>query len=143
MESFFFNITDNRSYKITSYEGYTRVDISNGIVFLDIKTKAKVVMKNLDRLIILTITKNGTLTIGNLTSNSGKSCIYATSRQDFSIDASGEVFILFIADFFLKKYFSGDENEPIDFLYKKIQNELLLELTDSQPIDALTIHIID
>ena len=142
MESFFFNITD-KSYKTTLVDGYKRVDISNGIVFLDIKTKASIHMKNLDRMVILTITKNGNLTINRHTSKNNKSKIYCTSRQDFIIDASGEIFILFIADFFLKRYLSGNKNEPIDYLYDKIQNELSLELIDTQPVDALSLYIID
>ncbi len=142
MESFFFNITD-RSYKITENENLKRVDISNGIVFLDIIIESKLHMKNLDRMVIITVTKNGKLTIDSNISKNSKSEIYCTSRQDFTINASGEVFILFIADFFLKRYLSGDKNEPIDFLYEKIQNELSLELIDTQPVDALSLHIID
>jgi len=139
MESFFFN----KNYQITENDNFKRVDISNGVVFLDIRTQAKLKMKNLDRMVILTITKNGSLAIsGNISKNS-KSNIYCTSRQDFTISASGEVFILFIADFFLKRYLSSNKNEPIDYLYQKIQEELTCELIDTQPVDALSLYIID
>jgi AraC-like DNA-binding protein len=142
MESFFFNITD-KSYKITENEDFKRVDISNGIVFLDIKTQAQLHMKNLDRMVILTVTKNGKLTINDKVSKKSQSNIYCSSRQDFTINAHGEIFILFIADFFLKRYLSSNKNEPIDFLYQKIQNELMCELIDTQPVDALSLYIIN
>ncbi len=148
MESFFFNITD-RSYKITPYQGYNRVDISNGIVFLDIKQKAKLHIKNLDRMIMITVTKKGELIINEhiskkeFISKNSNMKIYCSSRQDFSIDAKGDIFILFIADFFLKRYLCINPNEPINFLYQKTQDELSLESVDAQPIDALSLYIIN
>jgi len=148
MESFFFNITD-RSYKITKHKGYNRVDISNGIVFLDIKQEAKLHIKNLDRMIMITVTKEGKLTIidhlskKEFISKNSNMKIYCSSRQNFSINAQGDVFILFIADFFLKRYLCVNQNEPINFLYQKIQSELSLESVDTQPVDALSLYIIN
>ncbi len=148
MESFFFNISD-RSYKITDNKSFTRVDISNGIIFLDINNKIKLDIKNLDRMVMICAVKNGNLSIidhiskKKFSTKNGNTDIYCSSQQNLSIDGSGNIFILFIADFFLKRYLSLDEHEPIDFLYQKIQNELSLELIDSQPIDALSLYIID
>lgn len=148
MESFFFNTT-NRSYKITENQNFNRVDISNGIVFLDITLEAKLHIKNLDRMVMIPVVKNGTLCIvDNLCkkefiSKNSSTEIYCSSRQDLSIYADGDIFILFIADFFLKRYLSTKIDEPIDFIYEKIQNELSLELINTRPIDALSLYIIN
>ena len=71
MESFFFNITDSR-YKISEIfkknnEYITRVDISNGVVFLDVALESAKVeefpIKNLDRMVMISVVKCGTLNI--------------------------------------------------------------------------------
>ena len=157
MESFFFNITDTR-YKITNLfeedkNHITRVDISNGIVFLDIslKTSQKFHIKNLDRMMMISVIKKGKLEIyDNI--NSRKHILknqtvelFASSKQDlnFTIDNNSEIFILFVADFFLKRYLSSNIYEPIDFLYNKIQDEIPLELLNNQNLDALSLYLID
>jgi AraC-like DNA-binding protein len=160
MESFFFNTTDNR-YKRTALlnikeSHLDRVDISNGVVFLEgvlfNKTK-EINIKNLDRLVMLVMIKEGSVLLNDRISNR-KEClkrgdlgIYCSSRQDMllTIEKSKktDVFILFIADFFLKRYLSGSIDEPIDFLYAKTQKECSLEKIDVQPIDALTLYIIE
>ena len=161
MDSFFFNITDTK-YKTTKLlekndEHITRVDISNGIVFFDINLKKNVDMqfpiKNLDRMVVISVVQEGQFQISDNIKNeeyiSKKDYIniFCSSRQDFSLTIKkaekSKVFILFIADFFLKRYLSSNKNEPLDFLYNKIQDELSLELVDSQPIDALSLYIIN
>lgn len=161
MESLFFNIGDKR-YKTTRLyergeEHITRVDISNGIVFFDIclkkHDKHSFNIKNLDRMVVITVVKEGKFTIrqkGNeesLSSKKDEVNIYCSSRQDFTltIEASdkSDIFVLCIADFFLKRYLSLNKNEPIDFLYEKIQGEIGAEQIDSKPLDALSLHIID
>jgi AraC-like DNA-binding protein len=161
MESFFFNITD-RSYKITDIykknDSYIkRVDISNGVVFLDINLqkyiKQEFKVKNLDRMVAICVIKNGNFNIkDNITNKNFKSKqnqiqIYCSSRQDFilELDQSDktDIFIVFIADFFLKRYLSNSDIEPIDFIYNKIQKELSMELVNSFSIDALSLYIIE
>lgn len=161
MDSFFFNITDTR-YKTTPLfqkdkEHITRVDISNGIVFFDInllKNEDKVFpIKNLDRMIVISVVKNGEFCINdnikkeNFLSKKDEINVFCSSRQDFSLTIKkaeeSNIFILFIADFFLKRYLSSNKNEPIDFLYNKIQGEVSLERINNQPIDALSLYIID
>ena len=146
MESLFFN-TPNQRYKISK----TKVDISNGIFFYDISNRKtqSIKLKNLDQMIMIVVVKYGTVTIENhieskreiLRENSVT--IYGSSKQDFTINVNGEAFILFIADFFLKQYLSFDSNEPIDFLYNKIQKEIILEEINQQPIDALSLYLIE
>ena len=55
---------------------------------------------------------------------------------------TSDVFILFIADFFLKRYLSGRANEPIDFLYAMLQKEISLDLVSQHPIDAMSLYIV-
>jgi len=161
MDSFFFNITD-KSYKITNiYENKTehirRVDISNGIAFFDIYLKAsssqKFHVKNLDRMIVIPVTKKGSFKIED---HIGKKCfdvrddninIFTSSRQDITLTINDEketdIFVLFIADFILKRYLSSNQNEVINFLYNNIQEEVSCELINTLPIDALSLHIIE
>ena len=161
MDSFFFNITDKR-YKVTELfrkknEYIKRVDISNGIVFFDINLQnneeKKFTIKNLDRMTVLSVVKDGSFTLFDeikqqeYISKEDDMNIYCSSRQDFTLTINSEeksnIFILFIADFFLKRYISSDKNEPIDFLYDKIQGEVSLELIESSSIDALSLYTID
>ena len=120
MDSFFFNITDTK-YKTTKLfekkkEHITRVDISNGIVFFDINLENNENMqfpiKNLDRMVVISTVQNGEFEISdnikkeNYTSKKDDINIFCSSRQDFLLTIKkakkSKVFILFIADFFLK-----------------------------------------
>jgi len=161
MESFFFNITDSR-YKITEIlknktDHITRVDISNGVVFLDISLNSQEELdfhiKNLDRMVMISVVKDGSLLINDSIQNQSYNSknsdidICCSSRQDLTLstkpDEKAEIFILFIADFFLKRYLTADMTEPIDFLYSKIQGEVSLEKLNTQPTDALSLYIVD
>jgi len=160
MDSFFFNITDTR-YKITRLtEGerghFKRVDISNGIVFLENKLSdcgQEVRLKNLDRMVMIVMVHRGVLQIDDhLASRSvgvkeGEIGVFSSSRQDMTLSMppchNTDIFILFIADFFLKRYLSGAQNEPIDFLYHKIQQEVSLEKINLLPVDALSMYIVE
>ena len=161
MDSFFFNITDT-SYKVSKIfehdaEHITRVDISNGIVFLDINlhshSKQIFNVKNLDRMVVISVLQKGIFSLHDNITNSTYDAkqdsikIFISSRQDLTLsihDAKEtQVFVLFIADFILKRYLSQDKNEVINFLYKSIQGEVSCQLINTQPIDALSLHIID
>jgi AraC-like DNA-binding protein len=144
LDSFFFNIIDT-GYKVDK----ERVDISNGIVFFDIKKPYKYQLKNLDRFIMIVIVKSGTSILNDHINNqcfidkSGDSTLYVSARQDATLKTTGEVFILFIADFFLKRYLSYRENEPIDMLYHLMQKESSFIQIGKQSLDALSLYIID
>ena len=159
MESFFFNITDT-GYKISeifknSNERIRRVDISNGVVFLDIcvNSSREFNIKNLDRMLMISVVKRGSLNARdnvseqNYKTKDGEISVYCSSRQDISLkfgqEGESEVFILFVSDFFLKRYLTANLNEPIDFLYNKIQGEISLELTNKQSTDALSLYVVD
>lgn len=144
MDSLFFNITDT-SYKVSN----ERVDISNGIVFFDIKKADTRQFKNLDRLIMIAVVKKGKLTIKDhisdkiYTVHNSHCDIYCSSKQDCTLEITGEVFLLFIADFFLKRYKSNKANEPIDFLLGKMQEEISCEKIGTKPLNALTLYLIN
>ncbi len=160
MESLFFNIGDKR-YKTTPLyekgeEHITRVDISNGIVFFDIFLKEgkprSFEIHNLDRMVVITVVKEGAFSVFDNIGGRKFVCeedearIFCSSRQDFTLTIEAkksDIFVLFIADFFLKRYLSLNKNEPIDFLYEKIQGEVGVELIDTKPLDALSLHLID
>jgi len=161
MDSFFFNITD-RCYKITELlthneQHVIRVDISNGLVFFDISlslSEEKVLrLKNLDRMNFIVSAGQGNCLIkDNLTENTFKiiehnTYLFATSRQDIEIAIEpakkSELFILFISDFFIKRYLSDNAYEPINFLHKKLQEEVSLELVNETATDALSLYLID
>jgi AraC-like DNA-binding protein len=161
MDSFFFNLTDTK-YKTTKLfekntEHITRVDISNSIVFFDIKLLDNKTMqfpiKNLDRMVVISVVKDGKFKIHDkikdkdFSSKKDDVNIYCSSKQDFILNIEeskkSEIFILFIADFFFKRYLSFNKNEPLDFLYEKIQQDISLEQINSQPLDAFSLYIID
>lgn len=160
MDSFFFNITDTR-YQSTSLfkakEGYlNRVDISNGIVFLEsilVQHSQEVSLQNLDRMLMFVMVKQGSVKIVDAFTqtetyvDAGYLALFASSKQDMSVtiqkSEKSEVFILFIADFYLKRYLNAQNNESIDFLYATLQKELSLKCINKQPIDALSLYIVE
>ncbi|MBL0711836.1 MAG: helix-turn-helix transcriptional regulator [Colwellia sp.] len=161
MDSLFFNITDKR-YKVTELFKHNthhvnRVDISNGLIFFDISlalTEEKTILfKNLDRMNFIVCVRQGNCLIkDNLAKKlfqltEHNTYLFATSRQDMEITlgkADGsEIFILCIGDFFIKRYLSDNIHEPINFLYKKLQQEISLELINKTATDALSLYLID
>ncbi len=161
MDSFFFNITE-RCYKLTELfnlkeQHVNRVDISNGLVFFDIyltlSEERVLKLKNLDRMNFIVSVRQGNCRIkDNLTNTDFRlrehqTSLFATSRQDMEItiehSKASEIFILFIGDFFIKRYLSDNANEPVNFLYEKLQKEVSLELIDQTATDALSLYLID
>ncbi len=146
MDSLFFNITE-QCYRREEFSDYTRVDISNGILFIEAKKKFTFTLKNLDRMIILVYTKSGKLDFTDHLLKKDyavkESSIFASTKQDITIKGEGDIFILFVADFFLKRYLSAKTTDPIDFLYSIVQQEISLKLIDISSIDALTLYLIN
>ncbi len=161
MESFFFNITDTR-YKIQKlYEDKNsyikKTDISNGIIYLDINLKdhdtINYDIKNLDHMIVISVIKKGSITLkDNLNDktyhqNTDEIVIYASNTQDIRLtlreNNKSEIFVLFIADFFLRRYLSLKKYEPVDFLYEKLQNRVPVEVIQKQSTDAKSLYLIE
>ncbi len=161
MDSFFFNITDRR-YKLSQLykkkdEHVIRVDISNGLVFFDVALSLQedkvIEAQNLDRMNFIVAVRQGRCQIEDkidaktFTLHQNNTYLFASSRQDLKItiekSKKTEVFILFVADFFIKRYLSDNVSEPVNFLYKKLQGEVSLELVNETPTDALSLYLID
>jgi AraC-like DNA-binding protein len=104
-------------------------------------------------MVMVVMVKKGTLVIEDHIEEKteqvkeGKISIYCSSRQDLSLTVpkseASDIFILFISDFFLKRYLSGEKNEPIDYLYAKIQEEVSLEKIHTLPTDALSLYMVE
>ena len=104
-------------------------------------------------MVVITVTKSGSFGINdnikkqNFILKEDSINIFTSSRQDLTLksntDKETEVFVLFIADFILKRYLSSNQNEVINFLYNNIQEEVSCQLIDTKPIDALSLYIID
>ncbi len=160
MESLFFNITDT-NYQITNIlklnkEIIKRVDISNGILFFQIdilKRGKKIKLENIDRMLMFIVVEKGDIKIEDNISqkietiSKGKIAIFISSIQDININIvkskSSKAILIFVADFFLKRYLSYNKFEPIDFIYNKLQKDISLEYISKEPLDALSLYIID
>ena len=161
MESFFFNITESsnkieRLFK-TKDEYITRVDISNGIVFLDIQLHPQEEFRynfsNLDRMLCISVVYEGSIALFDKVAQQKYMLsaehidLLLSSRQDIEIvvhrQESLKVFVLCIADFILKRYLSASRDSVIDFLYHRVQENISLLHLESHALDALSLYIIE
>ncbi len=72
--------------------------------------------------------------------------IFLSSKQRLELTlhpGEHEVFVLFIADFILKRHTTANRHDIIDVLYTHLQDEIVLEHISAQPIDALSLYLID
>jgi len=159
MDSFFFNTVNNRSYNATKLyqkeeEYINRVDISNGLVFFDIslcqKFKNSININNLDRMSIIPVVLKGSVHITDLTTNKqyqlakNSTTVFCSSRQNLKLDIGEDTkaFVLFISDFFLKRYLLDNHEEVIDYIYTLLQDEISLKKVSTSHIDALSEYLI-
>lgn len=160
MESLFFNITDTK-YRVTtlfesSGEYIKRVDISNGVFFLDVQLffhNIDTLIKNLDRMVVFCVAKDAQISIVENISkkefvlHKNSINLFTSSKQDIAIKSKSgkkiDLFVLCVADFFLKRYLSNNADEPLDYLYNILQKNSTNTLIDTQSIDALSLYIID
>lgn len=156
MESFFFNITQTR-YKVTALTpSLQRIDISNGVVFIEGQVRRKIPfleLNNLDRMVMIVMVQQGELQLEDMPSGeikkveAGQIGVFTSSQQEMVLHAAAsqqcDLFLLFVADFFLKRYLSGNREEPIDYLYEKMQYGGMLEEIGIFPIDAVALYLVD
>jgi len=159
MDSFFFNTVNNRSYNATQLykkesEYINRVDISNGLVFFDIslleKFKRSLKINNFDRMSIITVVLNGSVEITDLATSKqfkltkNSTAVFCSSKQNLQIDIDKDTkaFVLFISDFFLKRYLLDNSEEVIDYIYDLLQSENSLKEVSTIHIDALSEYLI-
>ena len=154
MESLFFN-TPNQCYKIskvidTKKDIIEQVDISNGALFFDInlkESKKRLEFNYIDKMLFIAIVKDGSAIF---VSGSKKEIIAKDNIATFinvdtpfeiNIKKESRVFILFIADFFLKRYLTFKLDEPIDYIYSKLQNSNKLLMLNQTPLDAFSNYL--
>ena len=159
MDSFFFNTVNNRSYNATQLykkedEYINRVDISNGLVFFDIslsqKFKNSIQIKNFDRMAIITVVLNGSVEITDTATSTkhklekNSTTVFCSSRQNIKLEMADntKVFVLFISDFFLKRYLLDNKEEIIDYIYTLLQEEHTLKKVSLINVDALSEYLI-
>jgi AraC-like DNA-binding protein len=156
MESLFFN-TPAQRYQVSSIlctktASLERVDISNGIFYYHGslgRQSHQVILKNIDRMVMMVIAKEGKIQLEDHLSEQryevapNHVSLYISSRQDMQLKMQGEVFVLCMADFFLKRYLSFGEYDPVDFFYGLIQEEISLEEISMHPLDAMSLYMID
>ncbi len=160
MDSLFFNITDT-CYKVTEMiktqvSVLKRVDVSNGVLFFEgrlVNHQGEIRLQNFDAFVMIVLVRRGSCQIEDhftgekVTIEAGRVSIFCSSKQDLTItlptSQCTELFILCIADFFLKRYLSGQKEEPIDYLYQIIlQKKVTLQLVDNKPIDAISLYLV-
>ena len=158
MESFFFHL-DRRRYKRTLLpveEGNTleRVDVSSGVVYFRgcfPEGGATAPLRYRDRMGMMMLLSAGELKLqdrlggGVHRIREGEAALLLSTRQDLeaSFAPGSKLFWLFVADFHLQRYLSGQSEEPIDQLYTMLQGESPLELLQRQRLDALSLYLID
>lgn len=152
MESLFFNLSDKKYKKSTIEHSISRVDISQGTLYLDAKTfkkDATICLDYIDTMCAIFVVKRGKAVLNcdnetlNLKSNS--ITIFAIKEQKFDITfkAKSEIFILFVSDFFLKNYLSSSNSNLENLLYSKLKNCNGLEQLHSCSVDTLSSYLIE
>lgn len=136
MESLFFNLDGRKYKKIGIGYGITKVDISQGLLYLNaapIKKKAEFRVDFIDKMAVVFAIKCGSAVLKQEDKeqvlSSGTVNIFSLREEklDIVFNAKSEVFVLFVADFFLRNYISSSNNNPINYLYSRVQNCLGLE----------------
>jgi len=151
MESFFFGADLARCRESMLASGLHRVDVSNGLVYFDTPAAVQttVPMHYYDRMAILVFVRSGSVRfvrddreLGRI--NAGQIGLLTSRRQDWEMHLEGmEGFCLFVADFFLKRYLNLEEEGAIDRLYGWMETEGRLHLVGVEPLDALSLYLID
>ena len=151
MDSLFFNLNAAKYKKSSAGCGITRVDILQGLLYLDAKSLKKEVtfkIDSVDKMAIIFVVKCGNTVLKlldeELLLNKESIYIYSLSGQklDITFNAKSEVFVLFIADFFLKNYLSSNENSSINLLYSMLQNSSGLSTLCSCYLDEVSSYLV-
>ena len=143
MESLFFNLGNKKCKKSSIGYGLKRVDISQGLLYLDVKALKKDTIFKLDyidAMAAIFVVKRGEVVIKskNIFTLSGNSITIFSLREpkvDITFKAKSEVFVLFVADFYLRDYLDSKES-VVNMLYTKVQNSVGLEQLCSCSLDT-------
>jgi len=147
MESLFFNLSDNgheESFILNSKSGVIkRVDISQGLLMFnaEVSKPKNLTLKYIDKMAMIVIVKDGCLEIMSKDSyisvEEAEVSVYLSTKQDFELKFSknSNITVVFVADFFIKRYLNGDDNSIVDFIYTKLNNSISLEELLNVPIN--------
>jgi len=158
MESLFFNLERTHYKRTLLWDGeegtVERIDISNGMVLLHGKLHkgryrfeadyidAAAMVAAVSEGEIHTITPSGKRAIVP----EGMSALYASGRTTFTLEWRAkrrcDAFVLFCADFFLARYLSEKEDDPVDRLSKLIKNAGACDMLDTLPLDPLSEYLV-
>ena len=153
MQSLFFNAGDRRYRQEHRQFGsgtIDRIDHSNGMVVFHIKSGAtpfRREIQGIDRMAVLILIERGGYRIEqgrkSFVGQAAQSRLYISASQHFKlrIEPQSDIYLFAVADFFLKRYLSGLQDDPIDFLYRLCQSHEAIRQVDLQPSDALSLHL--
>ena len=151
MDSLFFNLNDTKYKKSSAGCGITRVDILQGLLYLDAKTlkkEATFKIDSVDKMAMVFVVKSGSMALKSDENvrQLNKEIIYIYSLKgqkiEITFNVKSEVFVLFIADFFLKNYMDNNSNNPVNLLYDTVQNSLGLEELCSCSLDEISSYLV-
>jgi len=160
MKSLFFNAGENRCVltRLPAPSGASllRMDVSNGLVFLEIRVeKGAVLPKRVrecwDRMLVLPLLMRGELHIAEkggepLRFKEGNGALLLAGPGNFhlgEIRGEAHLFVLFVADFFLARYRQGDSEDPIDRLYGLLEGTKGLSEIAHHPMDAYGDYLLE
>ena len=151
MDSLFFNLNDTKYKKTNIACGVKRVDISQGLLYLNANPVKKDITFKLDfpdKLVMVIAVKRGSAILASEDREhklySDRIYIYTLKAEKINIvfNAKSDIFVLFVADFFLHNYIDNNSNNSVNFLYNKIQNSLGLEELNSTTLDDTSIYLL-
>jgi len=150
MESFFFGV-DLQRYRDTLLDaGLRRVDVSSGLVYLDTPSAVTTHLElhDRDRMVMMVFVRQGNIMIeGDGVAeriDAGSIGMYASRQQAWSICFDkAEGFVLFVADFFLKRYLGGETTGVLERFYGMMEAGGVLMRVAMQPLDALSLYLIE
>ncbi|WP_353663089.1 helix-turn-helix transcriptional regulator [Hydrogenimonas sp. SS33] len=157
MESLFFNAGEKRYRRgrVSLPCGGTmlRIDISNALVVfetLELGQKTVLPIEGLERMALLAMVEQGGFSLQSRNkatkweAKAGDSLLFTSGRQAMRLHIfpDSRLFAVAVSDFFLKRYCSGRLNDPVDFLYNKMQNDCDVCWFDRVPVDALSLYLI-
>ncbi len=149
MESFFFGVDLQRYRRSLTESGLQRVDVSGGLVYLHAPqgSTATVPLYDRDRMVMMVFVRNGKIIIEGEgiaePITAGQIGLFASRHQAWSLRFErAEGFVLFVADFFLKRYL-GAQADVLQRFYDQMEAGGMLTRIALSPLDALSLYLID
>ena len=149
MESLFFNLGERKYKKSSIGYGLKRVDISQGLLYLDVNPLKKDTIFKLDyidAMATIFVVKRGEVSIKSIklyTLSSSSIAIFSTKEAwvEITFKAKSEVFVLFVADFYLRDYLDSKDG-VVNMLYSKVQKSIGLEQLCSCSLDTTISYLL-